>query len=522
MFDAQVEEARIANASGLIGIARNAREYARFVDRATRSLSKSIWDTVNHTEEAILNTVRGSVSQGRDVRSAAADIMAYGRFGPQIMPGRWGKLEPGTKPYARRLGKAGIDYRVIRLRRSEQYRMLQERAIAEGQRNPACTGEYDWIRFNAGDPFDCGICEDLAAGGPYAYDTVPAYPHPNCMCEVRPRIKGRNEFNKELRAYANGESEGSGIARWAQENNLAEPSSGASVESRLGISREEPAGMMRAVRAANASAGNSAGFLNNCQRSVVAYELQRCGFRVTAMPAIKPRSRDIVNAGNECFVGSQFTRGGRGWSDLSEKLRRHPMGSRFAVVWNWKGGGGHAITAERTRGGVRFFEAQEGVEISALPSIQRIQITNGRRDLFYYRMDNLPLNYNIDFSKIVSPHAAGRRVDNADTSGIIYKQEKAMTREDALEILKKSDKLTPHTNEDDDDRETWHYAVGEFYKEAPDAFGFAVYPYSSQTPIDPLFAFAYWVLKESGEVSHGTYPISPDKLKKMAPPAREK
>jgi len=527
MFDELAEGAKIPNSAAPGGIAMNdagepprlLREYTRHVDRKAHSLSKSIWDTVGHTEEAILNTVRGSISQGRDIRTIAADIMAHGRFGPAAIPGRWGKLLPGTREYARRLGRAGVDYRVIRLRRSEQYRMMQEKAIAEGQSNPACTGEYDWIMFEGGN--NCEVCEDLEAGSPYTYDTVPAYPHPNCMCTVRPRLKPRAEFMKELRAYASGEPGGSGIARWAQEKGLREPAGGAGIESQLGIAKGEPAGMRQALLAANANADKTRGFQNNCQRSVVAYELQRRGFRVTAMPAIMPRSQDFINAGYECFVGSQLKHGGRRWSDLSGKLNGHPVGSRFGIVWNWKGGSGHTIVAERTRNGIRFFDAQEGAGISmdALPSIQRIEVRNGIRHLFFYRMDNLPLDTRLDFARIVSPHSVRRNIDNFGLSAIIYEQVKKMTKDEARKILEQSEELAPYTNENDDDRETWHYKVGDFYKEAPDAFGFAVYAYSAQTPIDPLFAFAYWVLKESGEVTKSTYPISEKALKKLTPPS---
>jgi len=232
MYEGHSKEAKVVNSAFPDGMVRNdignptrpPREYVKFVDRKTHSLSKSIWDTVNHTEEAILNTVLGGISQGRDIKTTAADIMAHGRFGPTVIPGRWGKLLPGTKEYKRRLGKAGVDYRVIRIRRSEQYRMMQEEAIREGQTNPACTGEYDWLRFNPADPFDCDICEDLALGSPYTIDTVLAYPHPNCMCIIRPRLKNHDKFIQEIRDHANGDPGGADIERWAKENGLEDTS----------------------------------------------------------------------------------------------------------------------------------------------------------------------------------------------------------------------------------------------------------------------------------------------------------
>ena len=148
--------------------------------RQPYSLSHSVWDTVNKTEENLLDVVWGGIAQGRDVRTVAADLMAYAQGGPSVIPGRWGKLEPGTREYVRRLGRAGADYRAIRIYRSEMYRNMQEEAVAEGQKNPACTGEYDWVLLEGRADTRC-VCKELAAGGPYEKDRVPDYPHPNCL-----------------------------------------------------------------------------------------------------------------------------------------------------------------------------------------------------------------------------------------------------------------------------------------------------------------------------------------------------
>jgi hypothetical protein len=182
------------------------------------SLSKSVWDTVNATEEKILDAVHGGISQGRDIKTVAADLMKYVQGGPQVLPGRWGKLEQGTKEHARRLGKAGIDYRAMRLYRSEKYRQLQEEAVEDGESNPACTGEYDWIVMDG----KCGICGDLGERGPYTADTIPAYPHPNCFCVVEPRLKDDDEFIRQLRDYVRGEDTPGAheIEEWALGNSL--------------------------------------------------------------------------------------------------------------------------------------------------------------------------------------------------------------------------------------------------------------------------------------------------------------
>jgi hypothetical protein len=150
---------------------------------------------VGDTEDKIMDVVLGGISQGRDVREVSADLMGYLKGGPDIVKGRWGKLKPGEKvlkdghwqyateearQYARRLGSRGVDYRAMRLYRSEIHRNQQEAAVEEGEDNPACTGEYDWILMPGRGVFLCD-CPELADGGPYTKETIPDYPHPNCF-----------------------------------------------------------------------------------------------------------------------------------------------------------------------------------------------------------------------------------------------------------------------------------------------------------------------------------------------------
>jgi hypothetical protein len=181
------------------------------------SLSKSVWGAVGDTEDKIMDVVFGGLSQGRDVRGVSADLMAYLKGGPEIVKGRWGKLRPDsqrrvmgieaakaaglnprtkagqqfitefikTRPpaeiaYVKRLGSKGVDYRAMRLYRSEIHRNQQEAAVEEGEDNPACTGEYDWILMPGRETFLCD-CPEIAAEGPYTKDTIPPYPHPNCL-----------------------------------------------------------------------------------------------------------------------------------------------------------------------------------------------------------------------------------------------------------------------------------------------------------------------------------------------------
>jgi hypothetical protein len=246
MFEAKADRMRITNSRPYLDLVKNAGgkkytdggEEVRFdyTFHKSYSLSKSVWDTVNHTEEDILNVVRLGIVEGKDVREVAAGLMEYVKDGPDVIKGRWGKLKPGEKilkgrhwqyateearQYAKRLGAAGVDYRAARLYRSEMYRNLQESAVSDGESNPACTGEYDWILMPGRENWPCD-CPDIAAAGPYRADNIPPYRHPNCDCTIRPRLKDGDAFIQDLRDYVNGEPGGDGIARWAEGNDLFE------------------------------------------------------------------------------------------------------------------------------------------------------------------------------------------------------------------------------------------------------------------------------------------------------------
>ena len=132
-------------------------------------------------QDAIKDVLAGGLSQGRDPVKIAKDITEYVRKGSGAVEGRWGKLKPGTREYYRRLPK-NVDYRALRIVRSELYASLQDAGRLEGQLNPAATGMYNWILEPndrpPGDP-----CPDIADQSPYALEELPDYPHPNSYAE---------------------------------------------------------------------------------------------------------------------------------------------------------------------------------------------------------------------------------------------------------------------------------------------------------------------------------------------------
>jgi len=193
--------------------------------------STRVWGNVNAQGKVIgvygdwLDKVRSitsaGIAQGRDPIKIAKDLQAYVKGGVGTI-GRWGKLEPGTAQYVARLGSSGVDYRALRLVRSELYRGIQKGTVDAGEVNPACTGWYDWLLSTGRESWNCD-CPQKAADGPYRASNIPDYRHPNCACTVRQQTISRAQFTQDLKDYVNGvDSAGAQhIAEWANTQALS-------------------------------------------------------------------------------------------------------------------------------------------------------------------------------------------------------------------------------------------------------------------------------------------------------------
>jgi hypothetical protein len=166
--------------------------------------------------DKVRSLTSAGIAQGRDPVAIARDLQAYVKGGVQTI-GRWGDLKPGTARYVARLGSAGVDYRALRLVRSELHKGIQSAAVEAGEANPASDGTYDWVLQSGREDWGCE-CPELAASGPYKASEVPGYPHPNCGCTIRPRMIGRQEFLQQLKDYVHGaDTEGArNIEVWSQ------------------------------------------------------------------------------------------------------------------------------------------------------------------------------------------------------------------------------------------------------------------------------------------------------------------
>lgn len=170
----------------------------------------------------IKNLILTGQAQGRDAVDIAKDIQLYISQGKDAVftAGRYGKLLPGTAEYKARISGT-VDWRALRLARTELYTSLQMGQIAAGSINPGATGLYYW-RKNAGNPIDPSgdrnasgrRCIDLSTGGPYEQGTITQWVpnHPNCSCRIEPELMNQSDFIAALKTFQPGD--GSFLDSW--------------------------------------------------------------------------------------------------------------------------------------------------------------------------------------------------------------------------------------------------------------------------------------------------------------------
>lgn len=119
------------------------------------------------------------------------------------------RLPDAVKQYASRLGKAGLDYRAIRVARTETAAMLADEQTDIARNSAISTGEMDFVMERGRDAWGCN-CEKYASQNPWKVDDPdrPEIPvHPNCGCVWRPRLKTDAEIMASFRESMKGDLE---------------------------------------------------------------------------------------------------------------------------------------------------------------------------------------------------------------------------------------------------------------------------------------------------------------------------
>lgn len=179
--------------------------------------SERVWNIGLTYQDDIKRVITSGLAQGRDILEIAADLNVYVQDDKAELFKRYGKLLRGTAAFRKRVRK-DVFYPSLRLIRSELYASLQENARFMGQANPACNGLYEWIR-NTQEDFGCS-CPENQENSPYDLNGLPDYPHPNCLCIIRPVLRDSREFQNDLQRWVSGESVGY-IDNWYDQVYLA-------------------------------------------------------------------------------------------------------------------------------------------------------------------------------------------------------------------------------------------------------------------------------------------------------------
>ena len=145
-------------------------------------------------------------------------------------------------------------------------------------------------------------------------------------------------------------------------------------------------------------------FSENCQRCVVAYELNRRGYDVTALPTYKgdilpkiahynPKSGTFEGRGKGAFRNAKTVNVGAKTEDgaianIEKAMKSYGSGSRAVVQIFYKSGGGHVFNVENQRGRIVYVEAQTG----KMKSIERTMSSVDSRYVNLVRTDNLKLS----------------------------------------------------------------------------------------------------------------------------------
>jgi len=166
------------------------------------TLSDRIWRVGSDYRDNISRVIGSGFAQGRDPVKIARDIKGYIKGGKTYLAKSYGpRLKAGTHAWYSRIRK-DIDYRAIRLVRSELYMSLQEAGKESGRANPGALDLYNWVLNPHRQQWNC-VCPENARNGPYTYNNIPPFAHPNDMCRIEPVLRERDNFLYDLQSWAN-------------------------------------------------------------------------------------------------------------------------------------------------------------------------------------------------------------------------------------------------------------------------------------------------------------------------------
>lgn len=121
--------------------------------------------------------------------------------------------------------------------------------------------------------------------------------------------------------------------------------------------------METAIETVNPNYGKGQEWSHNCQRCIYAYEMQRRGYDVEALPRILKGTDNAANNWAHIMENQTWEHVGRTQNQvkngLLDKMAGYGDGARAAIYVSWKGRrGAHVFIAEQQNGGTVFLDAQ--------------------------------------------------------------------------------------------------------------------------------------------------------------------
>jgi hypothetical protein len=163
------------------------------------TFSQRVWNATTDYNKSIKEIVAKGMAEGRDPVKICRDIQGYTRDGKMALAKRWGHMKEGSAEWKKRIPK-DIDWRALRLVRSEMQASIQDSNARSGEMNCGSTGQFKWL-------LGPGLthCDDCLSYSTQIFtkDTLPGYVHSNCGCNNQPVLRDRDEFIKDLKAWMN-------------------------------------------------------------------------------------------------------------------------------------------------------------------------------------------------------------------------------------------------------------------------------------------------------------------------------
>lgn len=184
------------------------------------TFSRRIWKATEAFKTDVRSVVAEGLARNRDVIMIAKDLETYVKTDAATLAKRYAKIQPLTKregetdtAYRKRLSTLqhrvshNVEYNSLRIVRTMTQGAIQDSNIAASDYVPSVQS-FDWKLSPAHIVYS--ICEDIAAGNPWTYETFAwtTPPHPNCLSYVKYNEISEARFIDDLKRWSDNPTAG--------------------------------------------------------------------------------------------------------------------------------------------------------------------------------------------------------------------------------------------------------------------------------------------------------------------------